>query len=195
MKFIELHDETDTFWVRADAIEMIDTEIQRENPLERLSWITLRNDCSSRYCKEPPEEILQKIAEAEQRELEMISEEKRRRERSFMDDWKNEVDEQLGRLTVRKDGDSTQMRLIDADRLLQDFSVFDKRDLVLFKDLVSAVPTIEAVPAEVVISAVQKALNAAQTDKVKNANWFTERYLLPVLKKEINEFKNEFKGE
>lgn len=87
------------------------------------------------------------------------------------------------------------MRLIDADRLLQDFSVFDKRDLVLFKDLVSAVPTIEAVPAEVVIRAVQKALNAAQTDKVKNAAWFTERYLLPVLRREINEFKNEFKGE
>jgi hypothetical protein len=83
------------------------------------------------------------------------------------------------------------MRLIDGDRLLQDFSAFDKRDEILFKDLVSAVPTIEAVPAEVVFSAVQKALNAAQTDNVKNANWFTERYLLPILKREINEFKGE----
>lgn len=86
------------------------------------------------------------------------------------------------------------MRLIDGDRLLQDFSVFDKRDVILFKDLVAAVPTVEAVPAEVVFEAVQKALNAAQTDKVKNANWFTERYLLPILKREINDF-NETKAD
>ena len=92
MKFIELHEGTDTFWVRADAIEMIDTEIQRENPLERLSWITLRNDCSSRYCKETPEEILQKIDETEQRE------------RSFMDDWEKEVEDPLSRLKAKKDG-------------------------------------------------------------------------------------------
>lgn len=82
------------------------------------------------------------------------------------------------------------MRLIDGDRLLQDFSVFDKRDVILFKDLVAAVPTVEAVPAEVVFEAVQKALNAAQTDKVKNAAWFTERYLLPRLKREIYDFND-----
>lgn len=86
------------------------------------------------------------------------------------------------------------MRLIDGDRLLQDFSVFDKRDVILFKDLVAAVPTIEAVPAEVVFEAVQKALSAACTDNLKNASWFCTRYLIPILKREINDF-NETKAD
>lgn len=100
MKFIQLHSIVDNslFYLNmqnVETIEWIDTS-------DGYTAIKMMNE-TVYYCKETTIEILQKIAEAEWRELEMISEEKRRRERSFMDEWKREVDEQLGRLAFRKD--------------------------------------------------------------------------------------------
>ncbi len=89
MKFIELHSGTDTRWVKVDAIKMIDAETLETRP-EISSYILL--DDSGYFFNETPEEILEKIAEAEQRH-----------ERSFMDDWQDRVDKQVGRLAFRKD--------------------------------------------------------------------------------------------
>lgn len=89
MKFIELHDETDTFCVKADGIGLIATARIKKRP--QISSCIFLNGFGL-YCKEAPEEILQKIAEAEQRH-----------ERSFMDDWQDRVYKQVGRPAFRKD--------------------------------------------------------------------------------------------
>lgn len=60
MKYIELHDERDTIWVKADSIEMIETTKITTRP-QISSCITLHTGfCHD--CIETPEEILQKIA-------------------------------------------------------------------------------------------------------------------------------------
>lgn len=89
MKFIQLHSIVDNspFYLNmqnVETMEWIDTS-------DGYTAIKMMNEAVY-YCKETTVEILQKIAEAEQQ-----------RERSFMDEWKREVDEQLGRLTVHNE--------------------------------------------------------------------------------------------
>lgn len=98
-------------------------------------------------------------------------------------EWESQALEHVNRLNEQEGDEPPSLEWCRWNAILGERSSFKF-------DIMDA-PTIEAVPAEVVFEAVQKALNAAQTDNVKNANWFTERYLLPVLKKEINEFKGE----
>jgi hypothetical protein len=90
MKFIELHNGTGARWVKIDAIKMIEEAEPSKTRPEISSYIRL--DGSAYFFNETPEEILKKIAEAEH-------------ESSFMDEWKREVDDQMKRLTVRKDGE------------------------------------------------------------------------------------------
>ena len=65
MKFIELHDETDTFLVKANDIGLIVTARIKKRP--QISSFIMLNGFGL-YCKETPEEIFQKIAEATQSE-------------------------------------------------------------------------------------------------------------------------------
>ncbi len=69
MKFIELHDETDTFWLNIDTVETVETETLTTRP-QISSFIMLNG--FGHYCKETPEEIFEKIAEAEQHEFEKV---------------------------------------------------------------------------------------------------------------------------
>ena len=66
MKCIELHNGTLTRWVNPESIEMIEPTTMKDRP-KISSYIHLRSD-SGYYVKETPEEILQKIAEAERKE-------------------------------------------------------------------------------------------------------------------------------
>lgn len=104
MRFIELHsiDNTRPFYLNIDNIERMEWVFKTQTKQTAYTAIEtsyghtviqMMSEVIS-YCKESPEEILQKIAEAEQRE------------HSFMNDWEREVDDQLGRLTVRKEDHS-----------------------------------------------------------------------------------------
>ena len=65
MKFIELHDERNTFWVNTDSIGMIETATITTRPsISKISSYIYVHGIG-RYCIETVEEILQKIAEAE----------------------------------------------------------------------------------------------------------------------------------
>lgn len=92
MKLIELHDSAaDTFMVNAEKIVSFFPVTVEYNPDYKS---IIHFGYRGHYCTETVKEILQKIAEAEQRE------------RSFMDEWKDEVDDHLSRLKARKDGET-----------------------------------------------------------------------------------------
>lgn len=102
MKFVKLHSTVDNspFYINMENVEKMEwtfkpqlqqTAYSSAVEMNKYTKIKMRNDVVY-YCVETPEEIIQKIAETEQRE------------RSFMNEWKREVDDQLSRLTVKKDG-------------------------------------------------------------------------------------------
>lgn len=98
MKFIELH------YNKGDDSCFLNPEkvISMRRGITKTyggSWkeTEIETTGSTFYCMETPEEIIQKIAETEQRE------------RSFMDDWEKEVEDPLSRLSrlkAKKDGES-----------------------------------------------------------------------------------------